>query len=326
MENLVDAYVLSFIILTVFSAALYAFYSIKRRQPANIAPVLASIITIVLLYRIIGSPGANYYNVLALDLCIGSIASILAVFYVSKKWVFIAFLLLLAAGIAVYSATYPSNSYFAGIIGIGIIYGLMYREFALSPRRSQTRMQQQNRKKEVSRDIIQLMLGAILFVVVYSASSYNSILIITGLILFGLLANNVIANMKSKSFDLERKGVEYGRGAAYLAAGTALIIGFVHPTMNLLFGLSVLFFADSAATITGVALRHGAKLPYNRNKSLPGTLAFFAVAAVAGYIAIGYYGILFAAVLAFIESMDTVIDDNVRIGVAFSVLNALLIF
>ncbi len=66
-------------------------------------------------------------------------------------------------------------------------------------------------------------------------------------------------------------------------------------------------------------------LPYNRYKTIVGTLAFFIVAAIAGYFLIGLYGVLFALILAFIESLNLSLDDNIRSGIAIVILNALLV-
>lgn len=327
MQNIISAYTLSLVILSVFTLAAYLLHIFKRKQPLNIIPIMASIITIYLLYGLIGVMGsANYYNLLALDMCIGIIATIMAILYLTKPYVFVALTILLVAGFMIYASTYAGDAVFAGMFAIGTIYGMMYREFALNPKPSK---ESKNEKKtEVNRDIVQIILGIIILGIAYLFPYIAAVDIIFGLILLGYLANNLVANLRlgkfyTRAMDLERKGAVYGQGAIYLAAGTALVMGFVGGTSALLFSIIVLFFADSMATIVGVSMRGAEKLPYNRFKTVIGTFTFFVIAAVGGYFTVGLIGILFAFVLAFIESIDIAIDDNVRSGVILVVLKVL---
>ena len=48
------------------------------------------------------------------------------------------------------------------------------------------------------------------------------------------------------------------------------------------------------------------------------------IAAVAGYLLLGYYGILFALILAFIESINLSLDDNLRTGIVVVILGAII--
>ena len=198
---------------------------------------------------------------------------------------------------------------FAGMFAIGTIYGLMYREFVISPKKEKLKPQKNNKNKEVNRDLIQIFLGIILIAVIYFIPHLAAIDLIFALIILAYACNNLLANLKlgpiyKKAVDLERKNVTYGLGATYLAASTALVMGFTHSTNMLLFAIIVLFFADSFATIVGVSLKRAAELPYNRYKTIVGSFAFFVVAAVAGFVLLGYFGILFALILSFVESLN----------------------
>ena len=102
------------------------------------------------------------------------------------------------------------------------------------------------------------------------------------------------------------------------------MLGFAHGAPLLLFGIIAVFFGDSAATIVGISARRAAPLPYNRHKTIVGTLAFFIVTAVLGYFLIGAYAILLAAILALIEGLYISIDDNIRSGIAVVILGAIL--
>jgi len=328
MQNVINAYTLTFVIATIFTLALYLVYIFKRKEGLNLIPVVISIATVFLLYRLISVAGsASYYDVLALDICIAIIATILAIFYISKPYIFIGLTILLLFAFVIFVGSYPGNSTFAGMFAIGTIYGLIYREFVINPKKDKKPVK--NKSKEINRDLIQIFLGIVLVAVIYFLPHPGAIDIIFALIILSYACNNLLANLKlsplyRKAVDLERKNVTYGLGATYLAASTALIMGFTHSTNMLLFGIVALFFADSIATIVGVSLRRAAELPYNRFKTIIGSFAFFVVAAIAGFYLLGYYGILFALILAFVESLNLSIDDNIRTGIVVVILGAVI--
>jgi len=329
MQNIVSAYTLAYSILTAFTFMAFLVYIFRKKELLNLLPIIATLVTVFLLYRILGLSGtAGYYDMLALDLCIALLSTILAIFYISKPYIFIGMIILLVAGFMIFEINYYGNTTFAGMFAIGTIFGLLYREFALAPKRSEKAKKM--KKVEINRDLIQIFLGAILVAIIVIFPYLASVSVIFGLILLAYTSNNLLANLRigpiyRRAMDLERKDVTYGQGATYLAASTAMVMGFTHGSMVLLFGVAVLFFADSLATIVGVSSRGAATLPYNRNKTFIGTAAFFLIAAVAGYFTIGlWYGLLFALVLAFVESLGSSIDDNIRSGVVVIILTLLL--
>lgn len=130
-------------------------------------------------------------------------------------------------------------------------------------------------------------------------------------------------------------------------ANSACILGYTIPVFSLLFlipqkaelgltVLAILAMGDGSATLGGMLLR-GPRLPWNSGKSWAGLLCFIAVGAP--YSAMIYWGeahnpgvsyqtsfglAAFATVVAAIcESLDSKIDDNIRVGLASSL--ALLI-
>jgi dolichol kinase len=327
MPNIITAYTLSFVILSVFALAAYLIHIVRKKQAMNVLPVIATMVTVYLLYKLIGTVGsASYYDLLALDMCIAIISTMLSILYISKPYVFVSLMVLLVAGFVIYAGTYMGNTAFAGMFAIGTIYGMLYREFVLNPKRSERA--KKSRQLEINRDIVQIILGIAVLAIAIIFPYLAAISIIFALILLAYTSNNLIANLRmgrfyTRAMDLERRGATYGQGAIYLAAGTALVIGFAHNANFLLFGIVVLFFADSLATIIGVSLRHAAELPYNRNKTIVGTLAFFVVAAVGGYLILGLIGVLFAVILAFIEGLNLSLDDNIRSGIVIVILKAL---
>lgn len=329
MQNVISTYTLLFAILTAFVAAFYFLYTIRKREVLNIMPLIATIITIAIVYRLVGIPGANYYNILALDICIGLLATILAMFYISKPYIFIGLLAALLLGIVIYTSAYGSDTAFAGMFAIGTIYGLLYREFALNKKVRDNFDTKKRKRTEISRDIIQISFGIVLIGALYYFGYINGVMIIFALAMLGYFVNNILANFRispiyTRAKDLERKNVSYGLGASYLAASTALMLGFAHGAPLLLFGIVAVFFGDSAATIIGISARGAAPLPYNRHKTIVGTLAFFLVTAVLGYFVIGIYAVLLAAILAFIEGLYIAVDDNIRSGIAVVILGTIL--
>jgi dolichol kinase len=312
MVNVISSYTLSFAVLTAFAVAAYFMHSWRKKEFKNILPLIGTLIAISAIYFLITAAGSpNYYNALALDLCIALVSTMLAVFYISKPYVFLSLMAILLVGIFVYASGYPGNNLFIGMFAIGTISGLLYREFALNTKKWVSG--KKRRETEVRRDIIQMIMGAV----------------VVALALLGYIANNILANLiisptYKKAADLERKNVSYGLGAVYLAAGTALMLGFTSATPLLLFGIVALFFGDAVATIVGINTKMADTLPYNRNKTRNGTYAFFIVVAIIGFFLIGWYAILLAALLAFIESIDVALDDNVRIGIVIVVIAAVL--
>ncbi len=130
-------------------------------------------------------------------------------------------------------------------------------------------------------------------------------------------------------------------------ANSACILGYTIPVFSLLFlipakaelglcVLAILAMGDGSATLGGMLLR-GPRLPWNAGKSWAGLICFVLVGAP--YSAMIYWGeahnpgvpyltslglALFATTVAAIcESLDSKIDDNIRVGAAASI--ALLI-
>jgi dolichol kinase len=331
MQDIISAYTLSLVILSAFALMGFIAYTFRKKELKNILPIIFSIFVVYLIYRLIGVAGsASYYDLLALDMCIAIIATILAIFYISKPYVFLCLMALLVAGFVIYLTSYPGNMAFAGMFAIGTIMGLLYREFVLAaPKRSDSYAKIKRKNTEINRDIIQIVLGIVLIAVIFLLPHLTAFTIIFVLILLAYLFNNLLANLRlsgiyRRAKDLERKGVTYGQGATYLAASTALIMGFTNNLHLFIFGIAVLFFADSFATIVGISMRRAAQLPYNRYKTIVGSIAFFVVAAIAGYYFIGlYYGLLMAVILAFVEGLNIALDDNIRSGVVIVILGAI---
>ncbi|MCL5430300.1 MAG: hypothetical protein M1504_02375 [Candidatus Marsarchaeota archaeon] len=177
---------------------------------------------------------------------------------------------------------------------------------------------------ETKRDTIHISLGIVLLLLFVFLRFYDAVYVTMGLVFLAYIYNSMLGKrgkgiIYSALSSMERTGALYGMGALYLGIGTAILLGFIHTTSFAIVGIAALFFADPIATIVGVNLG-SIKLPYNRKKSVVGTIAFFIVTSIAAYFAVGFYGLEFGAVLAIIESLDIPIDDNVLISIAMVVM------
>jgi len=111
----------------------------------------------------------------------------------------------------------------------------------------------------------------------------------------------------------------------YPVAVLLLILVFRHQLHFAAIGWALLAFGDGVATLAGKSIR-GASLPWNRDKSWAGFIAFF-VAGCAMSIAVAYWldyrepvVVLIAALAAAItESLPLRIDDNLTVPFAASV-------
>ncbi|MGI0134118.1 MAG: hypothetical protein ACREBW_04085 [Candidatus Micrarchaeaceae archaeon] len=327
MQVTLDLYALLFVIITTAIAAVYCVDSWRRHAKGYIIPLVLSVAAVYAVLLLINPGSAQFYTQLALGAGIAIIAAMLAAFYITRPILFLPVMALLIAASVLYALAYPGSMLFAGMFGIGTMFGLVYRGI-VNRSSPPLKMARKRKSTEVNRDLIHILLGIILVAALFSTGFSQATKIIFGLILLGYIVNNILSTNRligvyRKILPLERSNAVYGAGAMHLAAGTALLIGFI-PNFNfVMFGIVALFFADPIATIIGLHLGR-ARLPFNREKTVAGSLAFFAVAAVLGFPFIGLYSISFGIILAIIESLGGPIDDNIRIGVVTVLLYALL--
>ncbi len=103
---------------------------------------------VFLLYRLIGVAGsATTTTCFRLISCIAIISTIIAIFYISKPYIFIGLTVLLVAGFMIFARNYPGNTSFAGMFAIGTIYGLLYREFVMRPEERSTERSREDEEK-----------------------------------------------------------------------------------------------------------------------------------------------------------------------------------
>jgi dolichol kinase len=182
----------------------------------------------------------------------------------------------------------------------------------------------EDKRKETSRDLVQVGVGALIMLMFYYVQLYQAEISLIMLIMLGyLLANYAIIN-KSNSLakflrGLERRYTKFGHGASWLALGTLLAISFVSNTNYLITIFASLFIGDAVATIIGVRLQEP-RLFYNKKKTVFGSIAYFIVVSAISYLLVKNLAFLIAAIAALIESLPIKVDDNFSVPFVLTLL------
>jgi len=139
-------------------------------------------------------------------------------------------------------------------------------------------------------------------------------------ILLGLLIINLhCINKKIRIVEwlirnFERSDIRFpGWGSACYATGVLLAATFLNDMNSIAATILILGIGDGFSTIVGS--RGKVKLPYNKKKTLEGTIAFF-VASLSGYVFVGSAIIPVALIAALVEGLDLPIDDNITVPIA----------
>ena len=190
--------------------------------------------------------------------------------------------------------------------------------------------------REVARKLWHMTPGALILVLPLvrnyepSASHLPALIVVFTAILL------VLSLVYAKRFT--RPGEQSWATSVWAFAATALVplIAFPDHAELALTALVILAFGDGAAALGGMALR-GRTLPWNPKKTVAGTLSFILCAApCATWIYWGISnphvsfeialisGIAAAAVAAVAESIQSSINDNIRVGTAATSMLLLL--
>lgn len=186
-------------------------------------------------------------------------------------------------------------------------------------------------KIELNRDLFQIILG--LFFILIFIFIKNPALLITLIVLFGYLLINLISNdfkinnsIMAKFKQMERINIIYGSGAIYLLCSLLLILGFINNNKFIILGLITIFFADAMATIIGISCNrlNKIKLFYNKNKTLIGSISFFAVLSLFSFILNFnlFLGLIMSLILTFIESLK--FEDNITLPISIIILSFII--
>ena len=238
----------------IAAAAAGLVYGKKRREKAIV--LSSALVSFAVAYAAVLLAG--YAGAALLSGAIAVFISLSAFFYLDDNALFYPLVIMGFAylGLMVLlSGADVSATSFAAACGIGLMAGLEARIYGFRGRKPQ----KNGRKKlEIRRDVVQIVLGIIVIAVFLAAGRIYGILAVAGLALLGYLFNS--ASMQAENAvgrfarSFERERAVRGEGALFMAAGSMLILGLVAPVNYALFGLSAIFFADSAATIVGVGL------------------------------------------------------------------------
>ncbi len=177
----------------------------------------------------------------------------------------------------------------------------------------QAKKPSEKKTNELRRNSVQIAAGIFLISVFYFAKSGIADAILFWFVILGsLFGNYALMNKSGKTSKLihsfERSDVMLGSGARWLAIGSLATVSFLTGNAILVV-FSAIFIADSFSTLFGISFKTGA-LPYNRKKSIGGTLVYFLTVLSISYFFIGPFALLFAAVSSFFESQPYHIDDN----------------
>jgi dolichol kinase len=181
---------------------------------------------------------------------------------------------------------------------------------------------------ELRRKLFHLFFGLFLiFILFYSGRMYLIIFLCVFLFLGCIMIFVMQKGWKIPVADwleetFERKNVRFpGYGAFWYVVGALLVSILLSNAHEIAAAIVALAAGDSAATIFGILGTH--PLPYNRRKTMEGSLAFF-IFSLPACLFVGWVGIALAAVAAIAESLATPVDDNLLIPVASIIFFAVL--
>ena len=139
------------------------------------------------------------------------------------------------------------------------------------------------------------------------------LLLFGSIILVWKLQGNRIPIIDWFEVTFERKNVKFpGYGAFWYVVGTLLLTLSLNNDYEIAAAILTLALGDSAATIFGILGTH--PLPYNRRKTIEGSLAFL-IFSLLSCLLVGWVGIPLAFLTAVAESLPVPIDDNLLIPI-----------
>lgn len=182
--------------------------------------------------------------------------------------------------------------------------------------------------KETKRQAIHLFVSvAALIILLIMSRNWLIGFIFIVLVVGSILINKKTRNKKIHLIDwfvkeFERNDVRVpGWGSACIATGVLILVAFLKDTSAIAAGFVVLGLGDGLATIIGGKGKY--RLPWNRNKTVEGTTAFF-LGSLPAWIFIGITALPLAIITAIAESIDTGIDDNLLIPIVCVIVLSVL--
>lgn len=157
-----------------------------------------------------------------------------------------------------------------------------------------------------------MLMGATFFILIVGLLFVNSA---------SLGKTNFLIDWFIKNF--ERPGVRFpGWGSACYATGVLLLATFLAEPNFIITSLLILGFGDAISTLVGRVGKTA--LPYNKSKSVEGTLAFFISSSLLSWFFIGPLALAVSAIAALAESISLRFDDNIMIPLVLIAFFSLL--
>ncbi|MFH1260726.1 MAG: hypothetical protein ABII39_02200 [Candidatus Micrarchaeota archaeon] len=177
--------------------------------------------------------------------------------------------------------------------------------------------------KEFERQIFHLVLGiGVILSLLYFGRGFMIAAVFTTIIIGTILINSRLIGIHIgfvKWFEtrFERKNVMFpGWGSACYAAGVLIPLVTLTDVNQITAVILILALGDCMSGIIGRMGKN--KLPYNKKKTIEGTLAFI-IASLPAYYFVGIAAIPLAVLAGLAESVDIQMDDNILVPLVCSV-------
>lgn len=165
-----------------------------------------------------------------------------------------------------------------------------------------------------------MLIGIAFLLILHLYGRHAFEILLFGAILAGLFAMHLILSGFRVPFvswfveSFEREGARVpGFGSAWYTFGVLLASIAIHSEATLAGVVCMVAFGDALSTIFGMRGTH--PLPHNKQKTLEGSIAFFA-GSLTAYPFIGPAAIPLALFCAAVESLPIPFDDNITVPAA----------
>ncbi len=173
------------------------------------------------------------------------------------------------------------------------------------------------KEKELARQLVHVIAGLVFMFILTYLGRINLIAIALLLLFIGSLLINFKLTGKRVPMAhdigdaLERQNVRFpGWGPVWYVLGIIILATMLNEDNEIMAGMFILGISDGIATIIGINGRR--KLPYNKEKTIEGSIAFFITSLIA-YLFIGPKAFPLAAIATITESIKLPIDDNISL-------------
>lgn len=174
-------------------------------------------------------------------------------------------------------------------------------------------------KKETKRQVLHFLIGIVVIaLLLYLGREFVLATVFVFIIAGGIAINMRLMRTKTVVVEwmeeqFERRNVLFpGWGGATYLAGLLMPLVFLVDINQIAASIFVLAVGDSLSTLVGRMGRY--RLPYNKKKTLEGSLAFL-LSSLPAYYFVGPVIVPLALIAAMVESLSFDIDDNLTIPV-----------